>query len=956
MLNLFARRDFLGNRLSVWVVVAMAFAAPLCVATVRHLTLSNHMEKLLPSTDPEVIASDWANKQFSIDEKIVLTWEDSSINDPRVTKLVEELSGSKDEPGVRRGGSPYVASVTDPIDTLRTMQKNGIEPREAMYRLTGTMVGAGPLRLRLTEVGRSALRKTKREIQIAVKSQFGLDMTVLDASPDLSSQISIPTFAESGDASNSPTPPAILSVEGKLIDKSTIEHDLQVSWPGMRIGSESTQGVVKWLTEYIPQRGTGDPLVESAFFAPGTPVCLLVGLSEAGRIDQAEAITAIRSACSRTGIEEKSLHLSGNSVTSTALNTQIASAAWNSAFPFSSLHLRSPMIAAALVCAAVTLLLIRRIRLAATALAITTFATLSFLSLVTLLGGSLDLALILSAIVAMAYALQCSLGFVENWKIVAPEGSSVAVIVAATASWAPIVASGAIVSIGLLGLCASGVTSYREFGFYSSLGVILSSLFVVVGLPSLVQAVPGLMTKPVEIDRSGWRLLGRTLTSYPAIQSLAVIALCIGAVAGLSNFQLESTASINVSPNSSVVKDSRYIETHVTGTLPVETIVRFDQQSQRDTNVFERMELIRQIENEMRRISEISGTLSLASFQQASEQLPEDASFAQKNKFNKRANAVQQQYVEGTIVPATKYFRIADKGNALQAPTATLLNETGDELWRISSRIVSSSPSVHSTVLAEMNRVAQDVLKLYPGSGHRITGSVPVELKTYQVSARGVFASTIVAAVLMTIASMITARNLGAGILFLFTSGLPVLSVFGAFAWVKQPTNLEMVLVASIAAIIGAQGVVQFVIRLQRLSDQNLIRRDAVVGSLTYCGPVIAQTAIAIGIALLMFNFAESPMIGRLGSFAAACIGAVLLAQIVLLPQLSAGPLGRLFVSDPKPIAIMPGEQPLVEVSAEPALTTASVDLSIPDPHIKPIEHPATKKRRASTRRTRETD
>ena len=263
-----------------------------------------------------------------MDERIILTWEGSSINDPRIDRLIEQLLGKPDSHGSKRGGLPYISSIVDPRDALNVMQQNGIEPQEAARRLEGTLLGAGPLRVRLTEVGRSALKKTKRELQVASKAKFGLDLVIQDADPDLSPLVAIPSPVEDQGSSADPNAPAVVSVEGKLIEDASVDHDLKISWKGMRIGSPQAMEVVTWLTNHVPDWGEGTALVEKPFFVLGSPVALAIGISEAGLADKAETISAIRQSCDLASIPSDSLHMAGSVISSNELNAEVKKAVW----------------------------------------------------------------------------------------------------------------------------------------------------------------------------------------------------------------------------------------------------------------------------------------------------------------------------------------------------------------------------------------------------------------------------------------------------------------------------------------------------------------------------------------------------------------------------------------------------------------------------------------------------
>ena len=159
MTHFFDRKDPWGNGMAVWVLMAMVFALPLAWWSLSQTRLENDVEKWLPNDDPELKILRWANSRFPVDERVFVSWDNSSLNDPRIRKFVEKLEGKLDADGIRRGGVPHVSHVVEPRDLLFMMQKNGVAPHEAMRRLEGVILGAGALKLKLTEFGRSGLRQ-----------------------------------------------------------------------------------------------------------------------------------------------------------------------------------------------------------------------------------------------------------------------------------------------------------------------------------------------------------------------------------------------------------------------------------------------------------------------------------------------------------------------------------------------------------------------------------------------------------------------------------------------------------------------------------------------------------------------------------------------------------------------------------------------------------------------------
>ena len=148
---------------------------------------------------------------------------------------------------------------------------------------------------------------------------------------------------------------------------------------------------------------------------------------------------------------------------------------------------------------------------------------------------------------------------------------------------------------------------------------------------------------------------------------------------------------------------------------------------------------------------------------------------------------------------------------------------------------------------------------------------------------------------------------------------------------------------ASIALGIAVDGTLHYLTWIQLAMKKGRSRKEAVVDALVKCGPAMWQTSIAVAIGLLMLVPAELRLISRFGSLMGSMIAVALLGDIVLLPQLLAGPLGWLFEPKQSPIQIdpvLPDEQILIvepQRSAEVA-PAISHGTNPPKPHIKPVD------------------
>lgn len=931
MTHFFDRKDRWGNGIAVWVVMVMVFAIPLSLWSINQTRLENDVEKWLPSDDPELRILQWSQSHFPGEERIFVSWDGSSLNDPRIDSFLGKLIGKLDADGIRRGGSPHISKAVQPRDLLYVMEQNSVEPREAMRRLEGMVVGAGSMKLKLTDFGKSGLKRTIQDLTESARSQFGVDLKFSDPVADFWTQVSIPAPPPAeGETRGEPASPAVIDAAGQAINLESVEHDLQVAWKGIRPASEQTIAIADWLTHYSAPKDPSQPLVEQCFFALGSPVTIALAISEAGLADKEETVAVIRKAAADSEIPVETLHLAGSTISAVELNHEVAKAVWDPSIPIVQFHRRSVILTSAILSAVLAYVLVRSIRLATIVLCVSMYATLISTALVSATGGTMNMVLVVMPSLLMVLTLSGAIHIANYWKHAACKNETNAINEAIRTSWMPCLMASLTTAIGLISLCTSPLSPVRDFGIYSAAGTMLSLGVILLCLPALLQLWPGKAPAEHELDHKGWRLLGRGLTVFPLMQSLVVLAICVVCSYGLTRFSTETKVIRYFPARSRIAQDYSFIETYLAGIMSVETIVRFDAQSQKDTTFLDRMEIVRQLQERLRANSEITGSLSLADFLPVSEPLEDGASSLARMKYHKRANIIQEKIRGGEIPAAGTFYAVADKARDLAKPGDHGLNQAEDELWRITSQVTIMNENDFASVLADVNRMSQDVLKLQPGSMHTITGTVPLFLRTQEAVLYSLISSFGLAFVLILGVFVFMLRSFWAGLVAMIPNIVPITVVFGTISWLDQKVDVGAMITASIALGIAVDGTLHYLTWVQTGMRLGQSRRDAIVNALVHCGPAMWQTSLSVALGLLVLVPAELLLISRFGWLMAAMIGVALLGDVILMPQLLAGPLGRLFEpARPKSAANLPPD-PVQGPAAnhEPAVTN-----QLPAPH-----------------------
>ncbi len=902
MTHFFEKKDPWGHGLAVWVLAAMVFILPLSWQALKGLHLENDVENWLPDDDDKAIALNWYRSHFDQEENLILTWPGSSIDDPRIKLFQQELEPIVDADGVPRGGSPYVSSINTPREALDRMLKQKVDEEEAIRRLTGTLIGRGPLRVRFTEAGRRRPSQTISELEAMALRELGIELRIsepfYESLPELSNEqyTRLEEIEAREDAARDPDDePFDVVIE---IPK----HDVAVSWGGIDHTPEAVQkfealalGLHSPVTEKLPQ---GEPLIEDCFFAVGTPVAVIVTLSDAGLEDKGSMLRAIRAAAARSGISDADLRIGGRTVANYQLNAEVAKAAWNRDYPIWQLHRRSPMFLSATVSVLLAFAMLRSLRLTLLVLASSYYTIFVTVSIVPVTGGSLNMVLVVMPSLLMVLTISAAIHLSNYWKHAVARDSATAVVEAVRTAAKPCALASFTTAIGLLSLASSPLAPVRDFGIYSAVGCIISLLVVLYGLPAMLQLWPRNSAQVTNLDSRPWHKLGHFLSHHATLTACLFIGVGIVCSAGLRYFHTETKAIRYFPDNSRVVQDYRAIEENLTGIVAFDCIIKFDAAARDRLTFLERMELVRQVENEMSRHPEVQGTISLAAFMPVAEIPAANAGFRQKGLFNRRSNEIESRIKEGEVGRASRRFisfAIPEGAEPVLNGKHQYAHSTPeDELWRITAQVSIMSDLNYETLTSDINGLTQSVLKMQPGTDHRVTGMTQIFLATQQAVLNSLIESFSYAFIVIAIVMMAVVKDVLSGLITMIPNILPVSVVFGLISWYGLPVDIGTMITASVALGIAVDGTLHLLTWFRNGLRDGLSRKDAVANALGHCGPAMWQTSLAIGVGMLMLYWAELLLVSRFGWLMSALIFSALLGDIILLPALLGGVLGKL--------------------------------------------------------------
>jgi len=869
----------------------LVFIAPLVISSLRHVRLDTDVESWLPKNDPSAMEYAWCREHFSEKDKLIVTWEGSTLDDPRIPVFIGKLQGQVDPDGEARGGLPYVESVIDTNDVLQKMVEHHVDYHDAVDRLTGTFLGEGHLKVRLTDAGLQERQRTIDTILTQAQADLGLELTVVESivawQPDVASEDAFDELyanylpkSEEGDSDEEP-----------LEELDMGYHDFQLRWKGQSADSETAQQLIALVKSTHGNETADEPegrrFVDDCFFSVGSPIALMVSLSPAGSADEKQALNEIRRVANESFIPPGQLILAGRCVASTELNSGVIKAAWNP--NANQWYGKSVILLSALVGILFALISLKSLRLGALVIGVSYYAAILGVSMIPLTGGSLNMVLTVLPTLLMVLALSGAIHVANYWKHAVWEDPKTAVSRATSMARIPCMMAAFTTALGLISLAGSQLIPVRQFGIYAALGTLISMGMVLYGLPALLQMFPLRRARPGDVNPIRWRQFGALICrQWKPLTAFCVVTAVVCTV-GLSRFKVETKVIKYFPEDSKVVQDYQAIEDTLAGVNSVEVIVRFDEHAQTNLRFLERLEVVREIETEIRKHPEVSGAISLADFQPVRKAPEADASSRTKIFFNRRSNTTEKRIKEGSLEGANEFLAmsnsVADAGDS----AASL---QPDELWRINAQAALLTDADITNLTEELGTRVQSIARKHAGVDHVVTGTGPLFLRTQRAVLESLILSSLVAFILIAIVMVWVLKDVAAGIFSMVPNLLPVISVFGLVSWFDQRIDIGTMVTASVALGIAVDGTLHLLTWFRDGLKQGFSREKSVMIALSHCGPAMWQTSAAVGIGLLVLFPAELLLISRFGWLMASLIGAALIGDLVLLPSLLVGPLG----------------------------------------------------------------
>ncbi|HEV7283011.1 MAG TPA: MMPL family transporter [Pirellulaceae bacterium] len=511
-------------------------------------------------------------------------------------------------------------------------------------------------------------------------------------------------------------------------------------------------------------------------------------------------------------------------------------------------------------------------------------------------------------------------------------------------AWKPAAFCSATTAVGLLSLVTSDLTPIRKFGFYSSIGMMLmlGSLFLF--LPAALQIWPVRMrkkeatareeakhaaahadhTRPENRIEAFWNVVGGFIIRRHALVAVTCTALIALACVGILRIETSIDLMGLFDKNARVITDYKWLEANVGRLVPLEIVLKFDDDAIRRNDgtpasedarlrMIDRAELVANVEQALSDKFGAEGqniigpSMSATSFMP---ELPTGSGF----------QATIRRSVVNTKLESS-YDAFKETGYLRSDP------ETGAELWRISLRVAAFqdvdygkfSDEVRDTVqpiLAAANQ-ARPELAVQVGAADAAeraiaapavaaapntpfidatyTGVVPIVYKAQRALLQSLIESTFWSLIVITPMLMFVTRGIWSGVVCMLPNVLPLAFVFGGMGWLDLAVDIGAMMSASIALGVAVDDTIHYLAWFREEFDRTGDRNQSILYAYRKCALPTMQAALVNGLGLSIFAFSTFTPTKQFGYLMLTILIAGMFAELILLPALLAGPLGRAF-------------------------------------------------------------
>jgi predicted RND superfamily exporter protein len=483
-------------------------------------------------------------------------------------------------------------------------------------------------------------------------------------------------------------------------------------------------------------------------------------------------------------------------------------------------------------------------------------------------------------------------------------------------AWLPCTLSAGTTAIGLASLCTSDLVPIRSFGFYAALGVLATLTLLFLCVPSALQIWPPRLAPPPPagpladshhpspLRRLGLRLAWG-IVRHNGWVCLAFAVTLLGFGAGAWWVKTSVSIANLFSPDARVVKDYAWLESRLGGLVPTEVVLVFDNRTNRLT-FLQRLELVQRVQQQLESLPEVTSTMSAATFTPP----PPSGETADKPK-RRTGGAFGRLVVRNPEYVRRDVFnkQLAEHRSEFELGDYLAHDSDDgrdDDLWRVSLRLLGTGDIDYGQFVHVIQSEMAPLLEAEQARGVEglsavVTGVTPVVYKAERSLLEGLVESFFMAFVIMATVMAIVYRSPPAGLLVMFPNVWPMALVFGLLGYTGTIVDIGTMMTASVAMGVSVDDAAHYITWFRFGIAKGYDRPTAAIYAYRNAAVAMAQSSIIVGLGLAVFGFSSFVPTRMFGLLMLLLLAWGLFGDLVLMPAILAGPMGRFFTHGIRP-------------------------------------------------------
>jgi hypothetical protein len=231
------------------------------------------------------------------------------------------------------------------------------------------------------------------------------------------------------------------------------------------------------------------------------------------------------------------------------------------------------------------------------------------------------------------------------------------------------------------------------------------------------------------------------------------------------------------------------------------------------------------------------------------------------------------------------------------------------ELWRVSVRVAAFRGVDYGRFTDQLRKTVDPIIErinnaYWPGQSPQLsavyTGVVPIVYKAQRSLLDSLVESIFWSFVTITPVVMVVSRGFAPGLVAMLPNVLPVLVVFGGMGWMGLSVDIGSMMSASIALGVAVDDTIHYLTWFRDELTRTHDRRQSILAAYRRCAAPTLQATFINGLGLSVFAFSNFAPTKQFGYLMLSILVAGVVAELILLPALLAGPLGKVFRPGPR--------------------------------------------------------